>query len=53
MFLRGVLIDNFETVLRDHCKHIIFDVYDIWLTLNFLLFGMDFIWHLIQFHFIP
>ena len=33
-----------------YCKHIIFSVYDIWRTFNFLLFSLDYIWWLIETH---
>ena len=35
-----------------YCKRIIFGVYDIWRTLNFRIFSVDFIWRLILNHLI-
>ena len=36
------------SLLLDYCKRIIFSVYDIWQTFNFLLFSVYLFWWLIE-----
>ena len=40
----------YKHIFEIYCKCIIFSVYDIWRTLDFLLFSMDLIWFVISFH---
>ena len=37
-------------VRAKYCKRFTFSVYDIWRNFNFLLFGVDLIWWLIEIH---
>ena len=44
------MIIKADNLMSDYYKCIIFCMYNIWRTFNFLLFSMDLIWWLIEIH---